>query len=169
MLESDGPINNAGCHTTHFFSIVPAITTADVRRWPAHRYMFLEHDEHKYIFKIIFICNLNKKTISTIGCGTPTSLLIEASLLPDVSRNNCFLHILFVTSVVIPQTDSNYSCWATSNLVPRGYVERGLLHFTWLLAMFRNAGDSDFRMTSVAETIRFSKATVQIQQFKDER
>ena len=54
-----------------------------------------------------------------------------------------FLHFLFVTSVVIPQTDSNYSCWATSNLVPRGYVERGLLHFTWLLAMFRNAGDSD--------------------------
>ena len=35
--------------------------------------------------------------------------------------------------------------------------------------MFRNAGDSDFRMTSVAETIRFSKATVQIQQFKYER
>ena len=34
--------------------------------------------------------------------------------------------------------------------------------------MFRNAGDSDFRMTSVAETIRFSKATVQIQQFKYE-
>ena len=59
------------------------------------------------------------------------------------SRNNCFLHFLFVTSVVIYQTDSNYSCWATSNLVPRGYVERGLLHFTWLLAMFRNAGDSD--------------------------
>ena len=41
-----------------------------------------------------------------------------------------FLHFLFVTSVVIPQTDSNYSCWAKSNLIPRGYVERGLLHFT---------------------------------------
>ena len=138
-------------------------------------YMFLEHDENKYMFKIIFICNLNKKTISTIGCGTPTSLLIEASLLPDVRRNNYFLHILFVTSVVIPQTDSNYSCWATSNLVPRGYVERGLLHFTWLLAMFRNAGDSDSvsewlpSASPKPETIRFSKATVQIQQFKDER